>query len=426
LSHTALYASGQAGPPNAAAALDDEGVLYIVGGAPNRASHRSVHPGESASMAKLECALAEAEIKPAQDGMLLSVVIPSYNRVAELKLAVESLASQLTGGLESKVEIVISDNASGPETIALIRTLAQAFPAVSYLVHSRDEGGFFNLFAAPWRARGRYCWTFGSDDVLLDGGLETVVRILEVEAPSFLTLNKRAAKADLSGLLWERANAIPDRRFEVFADLFAAVGINQLAFISCQIEDTLRARTLDAEPYLRTDTRHPHVAAFLEKHHDRPCFYGSGNHVVHRLDNSQLAEYHAGNFFDYAAPLPSLIWDVMDKVGASKDLFERVTGQKRIQSYDPPTVTFIDTMFENMLRAARFSRFLAPSHKRTIEQILAHCRPDRQAQFDDIWAVTQQLAGLEHRSKALQNELDGLRETVMKASAMFTQPNVPG
>ena len=377
-------------------------------------------------MAKLECAIAEAQMKPSADGLVLSVVVPSYRRVGELKLAVESLASQIKGGLESKVEVIISDNASGGEVVELVKALAAAFPTVSYLVHARNEGGFFNLFAAPWRARGRYTWTFGSDDILLEGGLEAVVGLLQAETPSFLTLNKRAAKPDLSGLLWERANSVPDRRFDGFVDLFASLGVNQLAFISCQIEDTQQARTLDAEPYMQTDTRHPHVAAFLEKHHGRPCFYSAANHVVHRLDNSQMDEYHSGNFFDYGATLPKLLWEVMEKVGAPKDLLERVTGQKRIETYDPSAVTFVDSMFENMLRSARFSRFMTDAHKRAIEAILAHCRSDRQSQFDQVWEITQQLANLEHRLKVSTNELIAMQNMVLNASGSFANPNAHG
>jgi putative ribosome biogenesis GTPase RsgA len=176
---------------------------------------------------------------------------------------------------------------------------------------------------------------------------------------------------------------------------------------------------------MRTDTRHPHVAAFFEKHYGRPCVYSSANQVVHRLDNSQMAAYHSGNFFDYAATLPSLLWDVMEKVGAPKDLFERITGYKRIDTYDAPDVTFVDSMFENILRAARFSRFLAASHKRTIETILSHCRPDRREQFDQIWDVTMQLAELERRMAVTEGELSTLRDQVMQGSAMFTRPTAP-
>jgi glycosyltransferase involved in cell wall biosynthesis len=370
-------------------------------------------------MAKLECALAEAELKPWEDPPFLSVVILSFKRVGELKLAVESFTSQLTDGLQDKVEIIISDNCSGGATLDLMRALAIEYPSVSYLTHQRDEGGYFNMFAAPWRARGRYTWLFGSDDILLDGGLRGVVALLEAEKPAFLTLNKCAANADLTSLVWEKANTIPDARFEGYADLFAAVGVNQLAFLSCQIENTERARKLDPSPYLRTDTRHPHVAAFLEKHHDGLCLYSSANQVVHRLNNSLILDYHSGNFFDYAAALPALLWDVMDRVGAPKDLFERITGDKRVATYDPPRITFVDTMFENMLRAACFSRFMGDSHRYVIEQILDHCRPHRREQFDQLWELTQRIQEMERQSKDAQSRLEELRNQVMQTSSLF-------
>jgi hypothetical protein len=199
-------------------------------------------------MPKLECALAESQIRPFAEQPVLSIVIPTYERPAELQLTVQSIADQLKDGLEDKVELLISDNNSGPDTNGMIRALADRYPRLGYMVNARDEGGFFNLFAAPWRAQGRYTWAFGSDDVLLDGGVGSVVQILEREAPSFLTLNKRAANADLTQVLYTSLNNVPDKRFDSFIDLFCAFGINQLAFISAQIENTEAARKLTRSP----------------------------------------------------------------------------------------------------------------------------------------------------------------------------------
>ena len=69
----------------------------------------------------LECPLAESQMRPLAEPPVLSIVVPSYHRSAELVQAVTSLADQLTGGLERKVEIIISDNDSEPNTVGAIR-----------------------------------------------------------------------------------------------------------------------------------------------------------------------------------------------------------------------------------------------------------------------------------------------------------------
>jgi glycosyltransferase involved in cell wall biosynthesis len=373
-------------------------------------------------MSKLECALADSLIRPVTQTPVLSIVIPSYHRPDELQLAVQSVADQLKDGLEDKVEILISDNGSGPETIGAIQALAERYDRLSYMINARDEGGFFNFFAAPWRARGRYTWVFGSDDFLLDGGVASVVGILEREAPSFLSLNKRAANNNLSEVLYNELNLVPDRRFDTFIDLFCAFGMNQLAFISAQIEDTEAARKLDPEPYLRTDSRHPHVAAFLEKHAYAPAYYSAANHLVHRVENSPMLDYNAGNFFDYGATFPRLLIEIMEKVGAPLALFEKISGHRRVASYDPPDVTFVDTIFENILRGLSAGKYLGVGHRRALESALVHCRPDRMGQFAELWKYNVRLIDMERQSKAAGDSLMVAQQKAMDTSQLFKSP----
>lgn len=373
-------------------------------------------------MAPLECALSDSLVRPWPEPPLLSVVVLTHNRLEELVLTVSCLADQLVDGLEKRVEIVISDNASDAPTHEAIRAMAERYPTLSYMFNARDEGGFFNLFAAPWRARGRYTWVFGSDDILLEGGLAHVVKVLDDEAPSFLTLNKKLANADLSQMLWAEANTVPDRRFDTFVDLFCAMGVNQLAFLSAQIEATEPARAMETERYLRTDSRHPHVAAFLEKHHDKPAYYSSATHLVHRAGNSPILDYHAGNFYDYAVTLPRLLQQVADEVGAPADLFERITGSKRISDYDSPQVTFVDGIFENILRSMHFGRHLTVGDQRSLEAAFAVCREDRLAQFAEIWKFNLSIIQKERQMKEAEGVLTAARQAALKTSEIFTRP----
>jgi glycosyltransferase involved in cell wall biosynthesis len=369
----------------------------------------------------LECALAEIQMRPLDQAPLLSIVIPSFNRPAELMLAITGIADQLNGGLESKVELIVSDNGSNEETAAAIRHVAGQYQTVSFLRHARDEGGYFNYFAAPWRARGRYTWVFGSDDVLLPGGVAHAVEILERERPSFATLNKRAYNQDLTKEIWPAANSVPDRRFDRFEDLMCALGINQLAFISGNIELTEAARAIDARAFLKMDTRHPHVVAFLAKHHGARAFYASTAHLVHRLENSTLPHYHTGNFYDYAATLPIQLHEVLTRIGAPADFFDRMTGDKRIQTYEVSGPTFVDNIFENFMRCLGGGRYLTGSQRYALEQILTGCRPERLKQFAEIWDMRRQVEELEQQADQAKATLDATRQACLNASRNFTR-----
>lgn len=374
-------------------------------------------------MAKLECALLDSLIKPMASAPTLSIVVPTFQRPDEMIQTVSALANQIKDdGLGDKVEILISDNGSDETTIATIRALAEGYAPVSFMLNARDEGGFFNFFAAPWRARGEYTWTFGSDDLLMEGGVATVLTALERERPSFMTLNKRVVNASVSEALIDAMNMVESRRFEDFTDLFCAMGINQFAFISGQIEHSETARSTDAEPYLRANSRHPHVAYYLAKQAGRPAYYLADNHLVHRNDNSLMLEYHAGNFFDFGITLPCLLVETFERIGAAKGLLERTNGEKRVTTYDPPKVTFVDAMFENQLRAFAFGHHMSVGHRRIIEEMLVHCRDDRQLQFDQIWTYGQRLFRLEKAQKQAEIALKQARDAALQTSVLFTQP----
>jgi glycosyltransferase involved in cell wall biosynthesis len=369
----------------------------------------------------LECPLAESHLRPLDAPPVLSIVVPCYNRTPELAQTVTSLAEQLTGDLARKVEIIISDNHSGPETISTIRTLAERYPTISWVSNARDEGGYFQLFAAPWRARGRWTWIFGSDDLLLPGGIEHIVAALEREQPGFMALNKRVFNADLSQELVASFNSAPDQRFDTFEELMYAIGI-QPAFISGNIELTEAARAFDPEPYLTVDTRHPHLVAFLEKHHGAPAFYCSAPFLVHRVDNSDLEHYHVGNFFDFAVTFPPLLAAVVRKIGAPADFFERMTGEKRLASFTPTGLTFVDNIFENLLRSFGGGRFISPNQRYALEQALAGCRPVRLTQLTELWTLQVEVMTLERKANEAKGHADQSRQACIQASQMFTRP----
>lgn len=337
----------------------------------------------------LDCKVAESVLKPLSQPLVLSIVVPTFNRTPEMITAVDSLAGQLVGGLESKVEIIISDNASEPEGQTAIRALADRYAPVSYMLNAANEGGYFQLFSACWRSRGQWTWTFGSDDLLLPGGVGHVVDLLEREAPSFLTQNKRIGNRDLSEEMVTAVNGIPDRRFDTFIDLFCGVGVHQLAFMSSSIERTDAARKADPGPYLAAGTLHPHLLSFFEKHHNQPCYYTSANYLIHRSHNAQLSEYMPLNFKDMGSDLPILMMKFAEKYEAPVDFFDRINGSRKINNYEEPKTTFVDNMFEYMMRGIAAEKFILRNDKYSLEKILRKCRPGRLETFHKIWTINE-------------------------------------
>ncbi len=371
-------------------------------------------------MSVVECALSDSLVRPLDQEPLLSIVIPTFNRPNELILTVQCIADQLKNGLEKKVELLITDNASDTETQSVIRALADRFPVLNYMFHAENQGGSFNVLAPAWRARGHYTWVFGSDDVLLDGGVENIVSILEREAPNYLLMNKKVANKDLSELLTDNMHTVPDRRFSTFFELFCTFGLAQMPFISANIEKTEVARTLDFRKYERMPSAHPHIVGYLEKHAFSSAYYSSSSHLVHRINNSlHIQDYHTHNFFDYAVSLTLHLTEVARKIGLPLDFLEMATGQKNIFSYEKSSITMVDGIFENLLRAASGGVVLDPGQRAALEAALAHCQPHRLAQLSEVYEQARTILALQQHLANAQANLDNYKNILMHLSRNY-------
>ena len=91
---------------------------------------------------------------------LISVLIPTYNRVTTLEQCVRSAQA---GGYD-RLEIIISDNASTDGTQELARRLAAEDPRIVFLEHASNLGPLPNWRACLERATGDYVHWLWSDD----------------------------------------------------------------------------------------------------------------------------------------------------------------------------------------------------------------------------------------------------------------------
>jgi len=301
------------------------------------------------TMSLFNLPLAGSLMRPLAQTPVLSVVVPTFQRPVEMALAVRSVADQIDAALDGKVEIIISDNASGPDTQAVLETLAQTYPCLSYYIHANNEGGPYQVCSAPHRARGRYTWVFGDDDVLDQGGLRLIVDTLEKEQPGFLTVNRQVWNTALDRQLTASKHDLPDIRFDSFMDLLALFGFDQLSFLTSQIYATDGARALDAAPYLVSHSRYCQLAYYLEAFHDQPAYYLSQPVVWHRWDTDATA-VHAANFEDLAIFLPEVLQPAADRVGLAPGLFERIGGRRSLLGPELRKVTFVDNILENFWR----------------------------------------------------------------------------
>jgi len=334
-------------------------------------------------MPVLDCVLTDSLLRPIERRPILSIVIPTFSRPQEMAVAVASIAAQIDEALDDKVEIIVTDNASGPQTADILKQLAQAYPSVNYLIHARNEGGGFQIYAAPHRARGRWTWVFGDDDALENNSLHTIVSFLEAKNPAFLTLNRQVWNTSLDKRLIATKHDLPDTEFPIFMDLVEQIGFDQLSFLTSQIYATDLARLVDHEPYLNSICRYSQLAYYVEAFHGHSAYYSASPVVLHRWDAGANA-VHALNFHHLATYFPELLQFAADRAGVAPGLFERIGGRRSILGPEQRRITFVDNILENLWRCAGVGESISENEWRALAELSLQWRPDRSEQLQAV------------------------------------------
>jgi len=334
-------------------------------------------------MYEVECELADSLMRPVERAPVLSVVIPTFCRPLEVTEAVVSIAQEVVGDLEGKVEIIVTDNASGPDTLAALKTLAETYPFVSYRIHANDMGGPVQIMGAPFRARGRWTWVFGDDDALAPGCLAPIVELLERDQPAFVTLNREVWNPTFDKMLAAGKHDRPDLGFDTFLDLLALFGFDQLSFLTSQIYDTEIARSVDPAPYLASLCRFVQLGYYVEAFHDKSAAYVAKPSVRHRW-NPEARDVHAANFLDLATALPEIVQYGADKAGLAPGFFERVGGRRAVVGQDLRGLTFVDNILENLWRCLAIGTPISPEQWAMLEGLSHQWRPDRAEQLKTV------------------------------------------
>jgi glycosyltransferase involved in cell wall biosynthesis len=108
-------------------------------------------------------------------GPLVTTVIPTYRRPALLGRAIRSVLAQH----ESRLEVLVCDNASGDETADVVRAIAETDPRVRYLAQPRNLGAFANFQSGLEAVKTPWLGFLSDDDVLLPGFFAAALQALE-------------------------------------------------------------------------------------------------------------------------------------------------------------------------------------------------------------------------------------------------------
>lgn len=112
---------------------------------------------------------------------LLSICIPTYNRLQYLKELLPDVLAQSEYG---DIEVLVSDNASTDGTADYLRSIIHVH--LRWWKNVENVGGDRNFLKCVEEARGTYTWLFGDDDILPPDSVKKVVDFLSVNRPVLL------------------------------------------------------------------------------------------------------------------------------------------------------------------------------------------------------------------------------------------------
>jgi glycosyltransferase involved in cell wall biosynthesis len=122
--------------------------------------------------------------------ILLSVIIPAYNRVAFLETTVNCFVDQIkTGKLEDIVEVVISNDASKDDTGKYVDKIVLEHSFIRGFNQPKNLGVTKNIDFLVDEARGEYILLCGEDDLLRDGALEYFIKCIREKKPNVIINN---------------------------------------------------------------------------------------------------------------------------------------------------------------------------------------------------------------------------------------------
>lgn len=102
---------------------------------------------------------------------LISIIIPSYNKVKYIEKTLSSIVNQSY----KNIEVIIQDGGSNDGTLTIIKKYAKKYPKLIRFVSKRDAGQLDAINKGLRKAKGEIVTFINADDVYTKGAFESVI-----------------------------------------------------------------------------------------------------------------------------------------------------------------------------------------------------------------------------------------------------------
>jgi len=142
----------------------------------------------------LNSSLSKLELT--SSAVMLSICITTFKRGPFIEETLESILPQIREG----VELLVVDGASPDNTQQVMTEYVARHPSIRYYREKENSGVDGDYDKAVGYALGKYCWLMTDDDLLNEGAVESVLKVLE-DDPDLVVVNSELKTVDMSVLL---------------------------------------------------------------------------------------------------------------------------------------------------------------------------------------------------------------------------------
>ena len=231
---------------------------------------------------------------------LLSICIPTYNRMGYLDKLLANIGQQLDRfELHEKVEVIVSDNCSDDETSVLVKKYLNF---VDYSRNDKNIGPDANFLRLFGLAEGQYIWLPGDDDEVRDDTIAYIIDCIEKLKFDFLYLKTEGEQIeDINRGAVQLTNVELLTRVNIFT-----------TFMTSQVirADLIKQHVEEARVHLGSFMAYYKIfleALWLSK----KCFVSRGKEIFANADNT-------GNYLFYKVWSQS-VFDVLHASPFSKN-----------------------------------------------------------------------------------------------------------
>lgn len=215
----------------------------------------------------------------------LSICIPTYNRASYLKILLNSIRIQIKDCKDS-IELIVSDNASSDETHEVVNKFIEDGAPIKYIKNHINLGAESNITNCFVRANGEYVWIVGDDDIIADGAIGFILKILNAKKYGLIYVKSIGYEQMLPSLEFKSQvnSCIECDRYQ----LTQLVGV-MLTFISGNIINKklyLQNRDYkDIEPFYGTNLAYLSWTYFLLSYSNQ-FLYINNNVIISKINNT--------------------------------------------------------------------------------------------------------------------------------------------